>query len=209
MRVDQIEAVMAQPRKAKRLAEPAGAGREVSCRRARSQTSIDGHLLRANQRLKRAQENAASFALDFAGNIRAEIAAIDRVDVGVTGGTKQDQVARCGAAVRVSGRIGWAVVGAEVGFDFDDPSSQYAGVCPMGEDFAEQARGYLVRRRFKEGAGEDAARHFGGATQVRYLMNLARKGVWSPRSQKSRPGARRYAASLPAFSPTFALSSIP
>jgi len=158
MRVNQVEAIVAQSSEPEGLAESAGAGSKLSDRSAWRQASIDGHLAGARQRFKRTQEQATRLALDFAGNIRAEITAIDRVNICVTGGAKKDAVTWSGAAMGVSGRVGRVVVRAQVGFDFDDPPCQHAGVRSMRENLAQQARGYMLRRSLKESAGEQAAR---------------------------------------------------
>jgi hypothetical protein len=108
-------------------------------------------LLDAGQRLERSQEYAAAKAFFLAGKIHAVIAAVDEVDIRVTWRAEQDFVPRRWAAMRVRGGVRGRVMGAKVGFDFDDAAGQPSGASAVREDFAEQAWGYVLRWGLEKG----------------------------------------------------------
>jgi len=70
----------------------------------------------------------------------------------VAGRAKDDLVARRGPAIGVGGRVGWIFVRAEVGFNLHNAAGEPAGAGAMRQYFAQEARGNLLWRGFKEGA---------------------------------------------------------
>src|SRR5208282_3093718 len=74
------------------------------------------HLLDASHRFQRPKQNASGDSVGQAGHIQAVVIAVDEVDVGVTGGTEENGVARRQARRRVRCRIAFA----EIRFGFDD-----------------------------------------------------------------------------------------
>jgi hypothetical protein len=89
-----------------------------------------------------ADEDAAGEVVGFAGDVHAEVAAVDGVDVGVPGGAEEDLIAGSGAAMGVGGRVGRGAVGAEVGFGLDDAACHFA----VDEKLAEEAWSDLIWR---------------------------------------------------------------
>jgi hypothetical protein len=80
----------------------------------------------------------------------------------------------------VGSRIGGIVVRAQIGFDFNDPARQHAGLCPMGKHLAQQARSHQLRPSLKEGAREQAAGNSCFAIQIPVLLRAADSGSWFP-----------------------------
>jgi len=155
--IEQVESVVGGAREGERLAEAAGAGGKLAGRCIGRKTAVEGHLGEAGQGLQGANQYAAGGAFDLAGDIHAEITAVDGIDIGMAWGAEDDAVPRRGAAIGMSGRVGWIVVRAEVGFDFDNATSKDAGSGFVRKDFPEQARGHLLGVRFQESAGEPVA----------------------------------------------------
>ena len=157
-RTGEVEGIVERPGESQRLAKAARAGGELTGRSAGSQPAIQGHRISANQRLQRTQQYTTRAARGLAGDVHAEVSAVDGVDIGVPGATKENGVPGRGAAVRVGGGVGWLVVRAKVGLGFNDAAGKDLRTVlvfdPMEEDFAQQARGHVLRRRLKEGAVE-------------------------------------------------------
>jgi hypothetical protein len=152
-----IESVVAEAREAEGLAEAAGSGGEQARSGVLWKAAIGSHAREAGYRFERTDKDAARKALDLATDVHAVITAVDGVNIGVPGRTEEDEVARGGTAMRVGGWIGRDVVGAEVGFDFDDSSGYDATGFAVREHFAEETRGYDFRAGFEEGAGKQTA----------------------------------------------------
>jgi len=150
--VEQIQAVVVLACEAERLAKSAGARGELPGWCAWGKPSIQSHLRQTFDRFKRADQYASGLAVGLAGDIHAKIAAIDCVDIGMARGAKDNGVARCGAMISVSCRIGRLVVRAQVGFHFDDSACQDARGGSRDQEFAEQARSHALRRLLKKGA---------------------------------------------------------
>jgi len=163
-RGEQVEAVVERAGDGQGLAEAAGAGGEVEVRSGRGEMAVGGHGFPSQEGLKGADEDAASPAFGFAGDIDAVVHAVDQIHVSVTGRAEHDLVAGRGSAEAVGGGVGsGGDVGAEVGFYFDDAAGEEAGRGLMGEDDAEELRGDDFGRRKEEGA-------FWGFPETRHLV---------------------------------------
>lgn len=160
--IEQIEAVVGETGESQGLAEAAGAGGQQPARCAGLQAAVFGHLIYPGNRLQSAEEYATGAAFDLAGDIGAEIAAVDGIHVRMPSGTKENGVPRRWSAMRMGSRIGRVVVRAEIGFDFDDAAGEVLRTVlvfdPMDEDFAKQARSHELRRRLKKRAGQQPAK---------------------------------------------------
>ena len=152
-----VKSVVAKTREAESLAEAARAGGEQARSGVLRKATIGSHASEAGDGFEGADEDAAGMAFDFATNVHAVVTAIDGVNIGVSGGAEENEVARGGTAMRMGGWIGRGVVGTEVGFDFDDSSGYDAPGIVVRENLAKQARGDDFRAGFEKGAGEQAA----------------------------------------------------
>lgn len=158
----EIEAVVAGADDGERLAEAAGARRELRGEAAGQGTgpvkaAVADHLLDSRDWLQGTNEHATGLAFGFAGDVHAEVAAVDGVDVGVTGVAEEDFVARSGATMGVGSGVDGVVVGAKVGFDLDDAAGDYALIGLVNQDLAEQAGGDEGGEVFEELPGEEFA----------------------------------------------------
>jgi hypothetical protein len=124
--VEQIQAVVVLACEAERLAKSAGARGELPGWCAWGKPSIQSHLRQTFDRFKRADQYASGLAVGLAGDIHAKIAAIDCVDIGMARGAEDYGIARSGAMISVSGRIGRLVVRAQVGLCLNDSAGQEA-----------------------------------------------------------------------------------
>ena len=125
--IDQVETVMAKPGEAECLAEPAGTGGKQAGRRIGRKAAIDGHLAESAgvaERFEGTQENGPGPPHGFAGDVSAEVATVDCVDVSMPCRAKEDLIARSGAPVGMRSRVGRVVVRAEIGLDFDNPTGE-------------------------------------------------------------------------------------
>ena len=125
------------------------------------EAAVGGHLGKAEKGLKGAQKDAPGQACGLAGDVHAEVAAVDGIDIGVSGGAEEGAVARGGAAMGVGGGVGRQMVRAKVGLGFHDAASEVLRTVPVlkavDEQFAQQARGDPLRGMVKEGARRQAA----------------------------------------------------
>jgi hypothetical protein len=94
--------------------------------------------------LERANQNTTGLAWGLADEVEAFVHAVDEIDVGVAGFAEHDAGAIGDAAPTMSS----AVVDAQVGFHFYDPSGGFA----VDEDFAQ-----AIARDFNDRAGVEIA----------------------------------------------------
>ena len=129
VRVGEVDAVVGGADEAEGLAEAAGSGgklagepvgKRLRLRTGEVEGAVAGHLLNAGDGLEGAQKDAAGLAFCFAGDVHAEVAAVDGVDVGVAGVAEENQIARSGTAMGMGCGVGRGVMGAEIGFGFND-----------------------------------------------------------------------------------------
>src|SRR5580698_3306022 len=175
-RMGEVEPIMFQASQSKRLAEPARAGSKLARCCAAFQPSIPRHAVEPGERLQGAEEHAASQALRLAGNIGAEITAIDRIDIRVPGRAEENRIPRRGSAVGVGSGIGRLVVGTEIGFDFDNPAGEAPTLRPMHKHLAQQARRHQLWRSFEEAAREQSAAYL--CDFFHSLINASTSSAW-------------------------------
>jgi hypothetical protein len=72
----------------------------------------------------------------------------------MAGRAKDDLITRSGAAVGVGCGIGWVVVRAKVGFDFDYSPDEDLASYAMSQELSKQAWRYEFGRVFVEGTRE-------------------------------------------------------
>jgi len=94
--IEQVEAVVLGAGEAQGQAQAAGTGGEQARGGYGRKAAVDGHLGGAVLAgwLEGAEQNAAGRALGLAGDVHAEVAAIDGIDIGVGGGTESPRKAR-------------------------------------------------------------------------------------------------------------------
>jgi len=158
--VEQVKSVMGRAREAESLAQAARPGGELPGFRAGGKTAIQRHLIQAQLSywFKSAEQDAPGPALGFTSDIHAEVAAVDCIDIRMARRTKDNEIAGRGTAMGVSGGVGRAVVGTQVGLHLNDSPSQQAGARGVHKHFAQQARRHLFRQVLKEGTGKQGAR---------------------------------------------------
>src|ERR1700727_2052630 len=78
---EQIETVVHRPGKRKRLAETAGTTGELSRSGVDVEAAVEGHLLKTDDGIERADQDAAGESRLLAGDVHAVVAAVDEVDV--------------------------------------------------------------------------------------------------------------------------------
>ncbi len=106
------------------------------------------------------RRHAARLASDLAGDVQAEIPAVDRVDIGMARQAEQHQIARCRAAMRVSRGIGRGLVRPEIGLHLHNPADHLrAAVPPSDQQLPQKPRSDPLRPRFKELARHQPPRH--------------------------------------------------
>src|SRR5437870_2848727 len=89
--------------------------------------------------------------------------------------------------------MGSGIIGAEVGFDFDDASAEEFAALPADQDFAEEIGADEARVAVVEGAGErpHLTMHEGTeGSKIRSLLNLAQDVNDEP-NQESHPNKQR------------------
>lgn len=163
--VEEIEAVVRRAREAERLTKAAGACRQLACQFVRCpalfargserrgwETPIADHLFEASNRLERSEQNGPGLALFLAGDVHAVVQAVDGVNISVSGGAEEYLVAWGGSAMGVCRWVGGIVMRTEVCFELDDAAGKPSRGRAAREDFAKQARGDVLYRRFKERA---------------------------------------------------------
>lgn len=125
------------------------------------EAAICGHEIQADDGFERAQEDTACDAFSFAADVRAEMKAVDLVEIRVSGGTEEDCVAGSESAMRMGGRIWLRVVRAEVGLDLDDAPGDDARRGAMDKQLAEEAGSDALRGVLKKTARQEATREPG------------------------------------------------
>ena len=115
-----VEAVVSGAGDGHGLAEASGAGGEQARTGIGRKVAAAGHGGESGDGFEGADEDAAGFAVRLAGDIEAVIHAIDEVNVGMAGRAEEDSIAGGFSGEGVGGRV----VGAEVGFDFDDAADR-------------------------------------------------------------------------------------
>src|SRR5271163_4479367 len=122
-------------------------------------TAVALHGGDAGDGFEGADEYAAGVACGLTANVHAVVQPVNRIDVGVAGWAEKHLVAGRGAAVGVGGGVGVRIMGAEIGFDFDDAAGEGLGAIYwiVDEELAEQARGDDLGGGEKEGSRDAAA----------------------------------------------------
>jgi hypothetical protein len=161
-RVGEVQSVVAGSNDRHGLAQAAGARRQLACQSAGwratpPQPAIARHLFEAGDRFESSQENTAGLTFSLAGDIHAEVPAVDGVHVGMAGMAEKDLVPGSGTAMGVGRRVGRVVVGTHVGFDFNDSADEGFSAGAMDQKLAQKARGDEVGAVFEEGAREKLA----------------------------------------------------
>ncbi len=90
--IKEVKAIVDGAGNAERLTKPAGAAGKPGQRGSGGEAAIVGHGIKAGERLKRAEQDTAGASRGLAGDIHAEVAAIDRVDIGVRGRPKENLI---------------------------------------------------------------------------------------------------------------------
>jgi hypothetical protein len=116
-----------------------------------------GHLLLTGYGLESADQDAAGLSPGLTGNVHAEVAAVDGIDVSMAGVAEKHEVAGSGSAVGVCGGVGRVVVGAEIGLRFHDAAGEDAGGGTVDQELAQKAGSNAIGTVFEPGPGEKAA----------------------------------------------------
>jgi len=104
----------------------AGTGGKQAGRRIGRKAAIDGHLAESAgvaERFEGTQENGPGPPHGFAGDVSAEVATVDCVDVSMPCEPKRTSLRGVGP-VGMRSRVGRVVVRAEIGLDFDNPTGE-------------------------------------------------------------------------------------
>ena len=152
--VKQIQAIVAQAREPKGLAQAAGARGELAGGRAWFNAAIQGHLLQARLSywLQRTQQHASCLSLGLTRDVHAEVTAVDHINIRMTRGAKEDAISRRGAAMGVGSRVRRIVMRTQIGFRLNNPPGKQTNTSAVHQHLSQQPRSYPLRRRLKEGA---------------------------------------------------------
>jgi hypothetical protein len=120
-----------------------GVGRESAVFRHLREAEIANWLQRANQQ-------AACLPCFFAGDIHAEILAVDGVDISVASRAENDEVPRGWPAIGMRGGVGRCVVRTQVGLDLDNAANNGPPTGHADQQLSKQPWGNKLGRRFKK-----------------------------------------------------------
>lgn len=109
------------------------------------------------------KENGCAVALGFGHHVQAMVEAVDEVHVGMARGTEHRAV----PGGETAGRVGSAVMGAEVGLGFDNAADSEGAMDGPDDPVSEEVTGDLGGVALEEGAGQAAEGEWGGGNAGR------------------------------------------
>ncbi len=136
--------------------EASGAGGEFNeiAGSAHGDPAGAGHFFDARERFEGANQNAASLAFGFAGDVETVMIAVDEIHVSLTRRAEQDGVAGGSAGGGVSGGI----IPAEIGFYFDDAGAKDF-FSAAEQEFAKKIAGHAAGRAGEKGSRKRMSGH--------------------------------------------------